>query len=181
MLSAWRLFFLNSSSCSVIDSMIGLFLSRLSVPGYCSHKSSIKIDLQWNKAALSMVYPTRQFLFLVEKKSNMDAVGCFVHLEGNPCGWESVVLGARSHAMSSVRAHREEMQWHLLAFSFVHSRTLVCGMEWLLCLSLACSVNLSGNILTERGVSVSPGWLRMWTITANSLGDDSSSFVLLKG
>lgn len=50
------------------------------------------------------------FFFLLRKKSNMGAVGCFVHLEGNPCGWESVVLGAGSHAMSSVRAHREEMQ-----------------------------------------------------------------------
>lgn len=48
-----------------------------------------------------MVYPTSQFLFLVEKKATwVRGGGCFVHLQDNPRGWESGVLGARGHAPS---------------------------------------------------------------------------------
>lgn len=102
-----------------------------------------------------MVYPTSQFLFLVEKKATWVPGGCFVHLQDNPRVWESGVLGSRGHAPSSAASSVSSPVSSPLAFSFVHSGTLVCGMEWLPFLSLACSGNLSGNRLTERGVSIS--------------------------
>lgn len=80
-------------------------------------------------------------------------MGCFV--PGGQSSWSGNRGGGSewSRRVCS-QAQREEMHQ---PFSFVQSGTLVCGMECLPFLSLTCPVHVSGNILTERGVS--PGCL----------------------
>lgn len=58
-----------------------------------------------------------------------------------------MVVGVIGHAMSAVRAQREEMHQ---PFSFVQSGALVWnGMEWLPFLNLTCLILVSGNLQRE--------------------------------